>query len=198
MGLFDKAFKDMISKASETITKAKESEEFDAALKEAKNIFGSAKDALNDLAKKGGETLSSVTHAESATAEAPAPYVPYEEAGDSADPSGFSWGAVMPAEPNQYNYGGPWQEYFGSVFAECFPAYTVTRERTERGMIYTFLTGGRKALCVEVMDDRSEANSFRKKCRAEGTPYVRFYHNHDGWWNTKEYVYVRVREALEG
>ncbi len=211
MGLFDKALKDMLNKAGETIAKAQESEEFDSAMKEAKNLFGNAKDALGSLAKKGEEVLGqSDKPAENAS------YVPYEFSDkpsffqgsdepsgftwgpvNSDEPSGFSWGPEMPDEPNQFNYGGPWQAYFAAVFAECFPDYTVMRTDTERGAIYTFTAGGRKALCAEVMDEGSEANSFRKKCRAEGTPYVRFYYNHAGWWNTKEYVYVRVREALE-
>ena len=37
-------------------------------------------------------------------------------------PSGFSWGPKMPAEENQYNYGGSYIDYFREIFksfAKC-------------------------------------------------------------------------------
>ena len=52
-------------------------------------------------------------------------------------------------------------------------------------------------LIVELKSESSEAQRFRRAAEAEGVPYLRFYYDHEGWWNTREYVYVRVREALE-
>ena len=37
-----------------------------------------------------------------------------------------------------------------------------------------------------------------QECAAAAIPYLRFYHNHDGWWNTRAYVTQRVRGALGG
>ena len=46
------------------------------------------------------------------------------------------------------------------------------------------------------MSENSEANKLRSACRAQGLPYVRFYYDHDGWWNTRSYVVSRTRAAL--
>ena len=46
------------------------------------------------------------------------------------------------------------------------------------------------------MSENSEANKLRASCRAQGLPYVRFYYDHDGWWNTRSYVAGRTRAAL--
>ena len=51
-------------------------------------------------------------------------------------------------------------------------------------------------LVVEIKSENSEAQWLRNACAAERTPYLRFYYNHDGWWNTREYVDTRVRQAL--
>ena len=32
--------------------------------------------------------------------------------------------------------------------------------------------------------------------RAQGIPYLRFYYNHEGWWNTRSYVTRRIANAL--
>ncbi|MCR5294211.1 MAG: hypothetical protein K6E30_03400 [Lachnospiraceae bacterium] len=122
-------------------------------------------------------------------------YTKYEEA---EAPSGFSWGPKMPDEPNQFNYGGHWKQYFQEIFEQDFPQYELRMEQGKSGsMIYMLRRDGFVALYVEVMDDNSEANAFRERCRASGIPYIRFYHNHQGWWNTRRYVCLRARMALE-
>ena len=117
---------------------------------------------------------------------------------ESSGPSGFSWGDVMPAEENQYNFGGSYVDYFDSVFKSAFGEYNITHEKARYSdrVTFTFEKGGRTALMVEVLPDNSSVYGTRKKCRAEGIGYTRFYHNHHGWWNTKEYVIKRVSEAL--
>ena len=36
-------------------------------------------------------------------------------------------------------------------------------------------------------------------CRAkEGVPYLRFYKDHEGWWNARSYVVSRIEKALKG
>ena len=112
--------------------------------------------------------------------------------------SGFSWGENMPAEENQFNSGLPYYQYFDKVLREGFPGYEIRGESVKDGAaaIFTFTQGGRDALVVEVMSDSSEAQKVRRSCQAAGTPYLRFYHNHDGWWNTKAYVLSRVKGVL--
>ena len=43
-------------------------------------------------------------------------------------PSGDSWGPNMPSEPNQFNSGLSYQDYFSKVFGEAFPEYQVNKE----------------------------------------------------------------------
>ena len=115
-------------------------------------------------------------------------------------PSGWSWGETMPDEENQFSFNGRYNQYFETVFREAFPEYglNVEQPRGRDCTIFTFTQGGRVALIVEVMSQSSSAQALRRNCRANGTPYLRFYHNHEGWWNTRSYVVTRVRNALAG
>ncbi len=121
-----------------------------------------------------------------------------EPAGDSPWPGGFSWGPIMPAEENQYNCGAPYRDYFEHVFRDDFPQLRFEREllRSGKATVYTFFEGSRKALTVELMSEKSEAKQLRRRCAQEGVPYLRFYYDHEGWWNTREYVDARIRGAL--
>ncbi len=47
------------------------------------------------------------------------------------------------------------------------------------------------------MSESCEAKKFRDDCVRAGTPYLRFYYDHDGWWNTRSYVAGRIRGALK-
>ena len=111
-----------------------------------------------------------------------------------------SYGSVMPAEENQFNYSGSYEQYFTHVFEEEFPGYEVRKAAALRSdsTVFTFWQGGRKALVVEVMSQNSSAKKLRSDCARDGIPYLRFYHNHDGWWNTRSYVTKRVQGALGG
>lgn len=124
---------------------------------------------------------------------------PQPEARGEEGPSGFSWGPTIPAEENQFNYPGDYVAYFTHVFREDFPEYRVTHEKTGRGnaAVFTFWSpAGGKSLVAEILPESSETKKLRKECAAMAIPYVRFYHNHDGWWNTRAYVTQRVRNAL--
>ena len=112
--------------------------------------------------------------------------------------SGFSWGEDMPAEENQYSFNGDYLAYFDMVFSQEFPQYRITRDSPKKGhnTIYSFWQGERQVLIAELMSDRSEANKVRSACRERGIPYVRFYYDHDGWWNTRSYVTQRARAAM--
>ena len=104
----------------------------------------------------------------------------------------------MPDEENQYNYPGNYADYFENIFRAEFPQYRLERIVNEswNAVIFTFRDGGREALVVELMSDRSSRQRLRRDCAARGVPYLRFYHNHAGWWNTRSYVVTRTRAAL--
>ncbi|MBR4728602.1 MAG: hypothetical protein IK080_12010 [Clostridia bacterium] len=174
MGLFDKLFNDPNAQA---------------ALKQAKNL---AQNVLSEAQKK----VDSMQKPQAASpAQTAAPVRPAASA-----PSGDSWGEEMPAEENQYNFNGTYDQFFQSIFRAEFPDYTVQaapNNQNRSGMQYVFRSGDKIALVVEVMTDRSVAQKLRRACEARGIPYLRFYHDHPGWWNTRSYVVRRVRAALQ-
>lgn len=115
-------------------------------------------------------------------------------------PSGDSWGPVMPAEENQYNSGLPYYTYFRNIFQTEFPAYQLLEEDIgdRRATVFTFTNDGGTALVVELLSRRSDFQKRRNICRSQGIPYLRFYYDYDGWWNTRSYVIRRTKEALNG
>ncbi|MCR5809350.1 MAG: hypothetical protein K6G56_07290 [Clostridiales bacterium] len=108
------------------------------------------------------------------------------------------WYDVVPAEECQYNFNGPYLSYFDKIFAEDFPGYDISRECIEewRRYKYTFRKAETTALVVELMTEKSAAQMLRKECLKNGVPYLRFYFDHQGWWNTRAYVKERVNKAL--
>ncbi|MBR5730733.1 MAG: hypothetical protein IKX89_02150 [Firmicutes bacterium] len=127
-----------------------------------------------------------------------APEAPKAAAAAEPEESGFSWGPEMPAEENQYNYPGSYSDYFNDIFTTEYAEYGLdyVKEPNWRSEHFTFWDGGRRVLVVELLSEKSNARRIRNFCRAEGTPYLRFYYDHDGWWNTRAYVKSRVDAAL--
>ena len=117
----------------------------------------------------------------------------------SSAPSGFSWGDEMPAEENQYSHGGAFWTYFEGIFQSEFAAYRVEKKEITafKRIAYTFYSGPSRVLVVELMSDRCSAYKLRSDCKKEGVPYLRFYIDHDGWWNTRSYVVGRMRSAIK-
>ncbi len=118
---------------------------------------------------------------------------------ESPDPSGFSWGSEMPSEENQFNFGGSYRDYFEKIFREDFADLTVAKEIPDKypnRTVYRLSRAGSTALVVELLPESSATKKLRKECQAQGIPYVRFYYDHDGWWNTRAYVCDRIRKAL--
>ena len=113
---------------------------------------------------------------------------------------GFSWGPVMPDEPNQYNFNGTYKEYFRDVFSSTYSSYRIEESEAYngRGTIFTFWEGDKKALVVELLSRKSSVCKLREDCQKAHIPYLRFYYDYDGWWNTREYVIQRTRVALMG
>ena len=165
--------------------------EIDDAFKQMKNLAGDIIDdgQFNNSQNKPG-TVPNNAPASSYNA---APAQTY-----SNGPSGDSWGPDMPSEENQYNSGLTYQEYFSKVFAEAFPSYQIDKEdvRCGRAGLYTFSQGGSKKLVVEVISRASNPYKVRNECKSQGVPYLRYYYDYDGWWNTKSYVIRRTSKAL--
>ncbi len=112
--------------------------------------------------------------------------------------SGSEWDNI-PAEECQYNYGGSFEQYFEHIFAEDFPAYRTEKANIGKGrarIAYTFYSGASKALVIELMSEKSETYKLRKDCMADGIPYLRFYYDHEGWWNKRSYVTERIKAIL--
>ncbi|MBO4421935.1 MAG: hypothetical protein J5879_00735 [Clostridia bacterium] len=162
-----------------------------------------AKEALDLLKKLADESAKAAPEKKPEEKKpAPQPQRPAEPEYDEPEgPSGDSWGPRMPDEENQFNYKGTYTEYFENIFSTEFSAYRVEKERSRYSgkiIVYTFFEGARKALVVELMSSSSESKKIRRDCAAQGIPYLRYYYDYDGWWNTRSYVIRRTREALSG
>jgi len=152
-----------------------------------KAVNGAVSGALNAAMKQNAQAAAAAAPAQQSTRR------------EETEPSGFSWGPALPGEENQYNYPGSYVEYFAHVFREDFPEYRVTHEQAakRKATVFTFWSAaGSKALVVELMPESSEAKKLRNECANLGIPYLRFYYDHEGWWNTRAYVDQRVRGAL--
>ncbi|MBO4749921.1 MAG: hypothetical protein IJL09_00640 [Lachnospiraceae bacterium] len=179
MGLFDKLFG---SAGNDVLKQIKEA---------AESVAKEASDAINNVTNQSSSSSSNASKPQTGSAATIQP--------TQADESGDSWGPEMPEEENQFNSGKTYQQYFMDVYRETFPEYDLAQEAIRNGSatLITFTKMGSKALVVELMPGTSEAQSIRRKCISEGTPYLRFYYNHEGWWNTKSYVVRRTKEALK-
>ena len=105
----------------------------------------------------------------------------------------------IPAEENSFNYNGSYADYFDHVFREAFPEYEIVKEAgatISPSAVFTFGENGRRALVVEIMSESCSSKRLRAACGRAGIPYLRYYYDHDGWWNTKSYVIDRTRRAL--
>ncbi|MBR0155893.1 MAG: hypothetical protein IJM20_00035 [Clostridia bacterium] len=157
------------------------------------SLFNELSNALNQNPKgenkpeqpqpSGGMTIgSTVPHYEAPVLEETIP--------------GNSWGPTMPKEPNQFNYNGSWFDYFNEIFRAEFADFRIVSDRKEKTATFLFYRGEQLALAVEILHQASAAQKLRRDCRANGTPYLRYYHDHEGWWNTRAYVVERTRAAL--
>ncbi|MBR6332144.1 MAG: hypothetical protein IKR78_03310 [Dehalococcoidales bacterium] len=185
MGLFDKLFGD-------------------AKLDELKQQFNEFEKAMKDA---GIEVKKNEASAKPAEASDPLKdmFKVEEKKNDSYDDdrpkSGVSWGEEMPDEENQFNFNGKPHVYFKKIFDENFSGkYSIEAGfNTEyEGYLFTFYSLSRKALVVELLKKKSGAKKLRRDTIDAGIPYLRYYTDVDGWWNTKSYVIDRTRKALEG
>ncbi|MCR5460809.1 MAG: hypothetical protein K6F51_13025 [Acetatifactor sp.] len=161
------------------------------------NVADKLKNAAETVAKEATNAVNAAVNSSSAATNARSASTAPAPSSSGAE-SGFSWGPTMPNEENQFNYPGTYDQYFLDVYSKNFPAYRLTTEPVRKGSatVITFWSGEAKALVVELMSDTSSAESIRRNCYKERVPYLRFYYNHQGWWNTKAYVLERTSKAL--
>ena len=171
--------------------------------KDAEKALGKLKDIADVLkgsgAAAGGSLEESLHKTNQEKPQQSAASVSVQQAAATAlGPSGKSWGPVMPNEPNQYNYGGTYLEYFTEIYKTEFADCDVALSKSKYGTtdVFTFRKGGQTVLIVELLSRKSSAEAVRKSCRAQGIPYLRYYYDYDGWWNTRSYVVERTRNAI--
>lgn len=165
----------------------------DAAGKQLDDLVKQVADAAEKVASEVKDTAEKK---DAPAASAPAPSAPAYTAPAAAAPSGVSWGEVMPAEENQFNFPGTPVQYFDQVFREAFPQYSIERSAKGKNVTFFFREGDRLALVVELLSQSSSVYKMRNDCRARRIPYLRYYYDHEGWWNTRSYVVERTRRAL--
>lgn len=125
----------------------------------------------------------------------------WENTSQQVSPSGNSWGDEMPSEENQFNFKGNYREYFEHIFAEDFSMYTIEKEIPSKWpmrTVYRLSRGGMTSVVIELLPETSSTQKLRRECADSGTPYLRFYYDHDGWWNTRSYVSGRINKAING
>ncbi len=148
-----------------------------------------AKDMISGIINGQGSSTDAGTVTDSATVF------------DSEAATDCSYGKKMPKEANQYNYNGSYTDYFEEIFKQQLPTYTMEKQKSnyaKPGMVYTFYSGSTKALVVELISDKSSVYKLRNQCARESVPYLRFYYDHQGWWNTRSYVIDRIQRAIFG
>ena len=180
MGLFDSLIKNVVKEVAPDL-------DVDKFMKQAGDFVSQAAAE----AKNSQQTRTS-------SYEPAAPFTGFDIE-EEMGPSGDSWGPVMPNEPNQFNYNGSYLDYFTEIFQTEFPGYRVARKvgtGSKPVTVFTFWQGDTKALVVEIMPQSSAAKKLRRDCAQQGIPYLRYYYNHDGWWNTRSYVIRRTKAAL--
>ena len=165
------------------------------------NLFGGGKDT--DAAKRFvNDLLKNVQNTQSPAQQPSPPPAPSSPAASprpvNNTPSGFSWGEDMPSEDNQFNFNGSYQQYFENIFLTDFSDYEIRLSLAPytRMPCYTFIKNGRTALVVELFSEKSQACTIRNDCRKKLIPYLRYYIDHHGWWNTRQYVISRTKSAL--
>ena len=167
-------------------------------------LFGgekAAKSLFDEFWKEaGGPPVNDGTAPQQPAQTAPQQNYSNNSVRPSSGPSGFSWGPDMPNEENQFSFNGAYHEYFEGIYRSEFPDYQIdqTFPQYRAATVFTFVKDGRKALVVEIISERSNPNKLRSDCTKQGVPYLRFYYDHDGWWNTRRYVVERTGKALNG
>ena len=192
MGLFSDLLKKSVNEAAGKLADAAKTLEQQGAAETANKFAQAAKEALERQADAFGVKPERPSYDAPSAPAAPA------AGGESYPTEGDTVYDHIPDEECQYNSGVPFLEYFSGIWASEFPGYAVEFSTIcpERRYLYTFRQGGAVVLQIELMTEKSEANRFREECRRAGVRYVRFYFDHEGWWNTRSYVVSRVKAAL--
>jgi len=154
---------------------------------------------LNNALKDIANAVSSLKGSEQSSAEkAPEASEPavIQPAGASPMPGGRSWGYTMPNEENQFSFQGTYDQYFENIYRSEFSDYQLNKQTDSRTTVFRFEKDGKLCLVVELLSKKSSAKKIRRDCQADGIPYLRYYYDYHGWWNTRSYVIDRTRSAL--
>lgn len=109
-----------------------------------------------------------------------------------------AYGGKMPTVENQYNYNGTYEQYFENIFSTELGMYRMEKSYLNGNSrtIYTFYSDSLKVLVVELRSESCGAKKLCADCEKENVAYLRFYYDHEGWWNTKTYVTERLLAAV--
>ncbi len=198
MGLFDKILKEVSEKAPDL--------KLDELAKNVSDAVSTLKTEAEKFAEENKDAIESFKNEAQKYADehkdAVGSVIPKEADGPKPGAFGVSWGEEMPAEENLFNSGKAPAAYFKDIFLAEFADYELAEEAgwggADRSWIFRFRKGGEDKLVVELLPENSSAVKLREKCRKQGLPYLRYYTNHEGWWNTRSYVVNRTRAALGG
>ena len=162
-----------------------------------KNAEKAAKDILNGLFAEANKNQNNNQQQQKKEETKPAQEQQQQQ---TYDPELSEWEQI-PNEECQYNYSGSFEQYFENIFAADFPAYRteksyVNKPDCKKRVAYTFYNGAAKVLVVELMSESCEAKKFREDVKRSGVSYLRFYYDHEGWWNKRSYVTSRIRAIL--
>ena len=158
---------------------------------------------IDEMVKQVIDTTKETVTNNAAPKNAPKPQTPAAApmaAPKSAEEkSGRSWGPTMPQEENQFSFKGTYKEYFSGIFKAEFSDFKVEQSTDPKrdAEFFTFIdASGKTRLFVEVMSRKTNAQRRKTECVKNNIPYLRFYHDYHGWWNTRSYVIDRVRGQL--
>ncbi|MCQ2416931.1 MAG: hypothetical protein MJ071_03855 [Oscillospiraceae bacterium] len=152
-----------------------------------------AVDMLKDISKYINQEASTATQNPRQTTQ---PQNIHSAAVQQKTPQGQSWGPTMPEEENQYSYHGSYEQYFEDIFQSSFSQYSLTKENIQNRTVYTFMKDANKCLVIELVSRKSNPQKIRCDCAKLHIPYLRFYYDYHGWWNTRSYVINRTNNAL--
>lgn len=156
-------------------------------------LFGNDKDSEKKVEQTAKSIFGDILNAQQQANRAPTPQQPVSTGSNSYYKGEYD---SIPTEPCQYNFSGSYEAYFEDIFASEFPQYRTGKYTDGTSTVYTFFNSNERALIVELKSERSSANKIKRACQADGLPYLRFYYDHDGWWNKRSYVVERISSAL--
>lgn len=185
MGLFSKIMKDVAEAAAD--------KKWEDAVEKVRSS-----EKIKDLSAKVRAGVDVLESELSARSERQAGAADAADIKPAVTQAGDSFGPTMPEEDNQYLHEGPFWTYFEDIFTAEFSDLRFEKEEVKpsKFIVYNFYSGDTRVLMVELLSKNFTMIKLRDSYEGSGVPYVRFYIDHRGWWNTRSYVIRRIREAM--